>query len=610
MRILKLRNIVAVALFSVGAILYAVSPELPRAFVNGKEYYYYDVKKGESIYKVAKQMGVTTSDITSANPQALDGLRAGMRLYIPVTSEARTFAERPAQKPEPKVEPKTEPKADQKAEPMATPAPELVVATESADDVAESAPATAPASGRQTVDHKVRRGESLYGIAQSAGMSLADIIRLNPQAANGVAPGDILKVYTDEPAAPQSAAVAAIEPEEPTDYSLIPSERRIAEKYVVYVDTPDADDPTAEVANADTVSVALVLPFMLSQEEPTKATQLFTEFYEGFLLAARRVAENSPSTHIIVRAYDSAMSTDTVAELMRQPELARANIIVGPDNEAQLTAIAQGMSADTYLFNVFNVKSQLYKTYPHVIQVNIPHGDLYAEAVDEFVSLYPESLPVILSRYDGQADKDAFVSLLKERMDSLGREYRDVTFRNILQVKDLAEIPDSVDCVFVPMSGQRAEFAKITEGIRRFAAERTGSRTALFGYPEWITFRGEYFNRLGENNATIYTRFYAAPNEPARVELEKEFRAEYGVAMLDAAPVQGILGYDSAMYLLQTAISNGGDFIGDPGSYVGIQSAFHYSLPDSADDAYKLVNRAIFIVTFGPNGYIDKKPIL
>ncbi|MDE5607847.1 MAG: LysM peptidoglycan-binding domain-containing protein [Muribaculaceae bacterium] len=601
MRIQQLRNIIAAALFSVGTLLYAVSPDLPRAFVNGKEYYYYDVKKGESIYKVAKQMGVTTSEITSANPQALDGLRAGMRLYIPVVGEPVVAARPSASTPAPASEPAPAPVAEPK--PAVRPAPQPAPAVEES-----------PVTGRPTVEHKVKRGESLYGIAQSAGMSLSEVLKLNPQAANGVAPGDILTLYASASAAEAPAVATENDSDDSglsdvpsTDYSLIGSERLISQRYVEEVEPSDS---VASVVPSDTLNVALVLPFMLSQEEPSKAAQLFTEFYEGFLLAARRVAEDNPSTHIIVRAYDSAMSADTVAALMREPEMAAADIIIGPDNEEQLSVIASGMSADSYLFNAFNVKSQLYKTYPHVIQANIPHGDLYAEAVDEFVKLYPGSLPVILSRYDGQADKDAFVSLLKERMDTLGRDYREITFRNLLQVKDLKDLPDSVDCVFVPISGQRAEFAKITEGIRRFAAERPELRTSLFGYPEWITFRGEYLNRLGENNATIYTRFYASAAEPARIEIEGEFKDEYGTSMLDAAPVQGLLGYDSGMYLLSTAIGNGGDFLEDPGSYIGIQSAFHYALPASPDETLKLVNRAIFIVTFGPNGYIDKKPVL
>ncbi len=52
---------------------------------------------------------------------------------------------------------------------------------------------------------------------QSAGMPLGDIIALNPQAANGVSPGDVLTIYGSEPEIPA------------TNYSLIDSERRISE---------------------------------------------------------------------------------------------------------------------------------------------------------------------------------------------------------------------------------------------------------------------------------------------------------------------------------------------------------------------------------------------
>ncbi len=162
MRIQQLRNIIAAAMVSVGTMLCAVSPELPRTYVNGKEYYYYDVRKGESIYKVAKQMGVTTSEITAANPQALEGLRAGMRVYIPVGAEptervetVEAVSEKPApMKPLPKIAKQSKPTETVREVPVA---PAENVAEAAAEDTVE----VAPVVGRATVEHKVKRGESL-----------------------------------------------------------------------------------------------------------------------------------------------------------------------------------------------------------------------------------------------------------------------------------------------------------------------------------------------------------------------------------------------------------------------------------------------------------------
>lgn len=604
-----LRNLLSAAVLTIALAAGAVSPDLPRVEINGVEYYYYDVKKGESIYKVAKLMGVSTGDITRTNPSALDGLRPGMRLYIPVGEEAAPRSENhaPAAAPAPVATPAMEPVTQAPApKPAETPAP--AVNETPAPVVAEAAPEAVDTDAPVTYTHRVKRGESLYGIARAAGMTMNDVVALNPHAAYGVSPGDeltLVKSISDDDTASSAPAAPEVERMEvpQPDYSLIESERNIS-----------VPIPVEEYV-ADTLSMAVLLPFMLESEEPTKQSQLFTEFYEGLLLAAETLGRETGVPHIVIRAYDTAASLDTVNALMADPLVRNANVIIAPDADAEIAAITAQMSPTSYLFNAFNVKSQQYKTYPNVIQANIPHGDLYGEAAEAFMDIYAGCTPVFLGRIDGHADKDAFVSMLKAKLDAAGTGYRDLTFRNLLSTKDLAELPDSLNYVFVPMSGQRSEFAKITEAIKRFAAERPERTTALFGYPEWITFRGEYYNRLGENNATIYTRFYAAPNDPARVELDNRFREAYGTPMLDAAPVQGILGYDSGMYLIKTLRENGGDFHANPGSYFGIQSAFVFPDNDDtgvvrADAPAGIVNHAIFIVTFGPEGYVDKRPLI
>lgn len=592
-----LRNILTAAVLTIGSAAMAVVPGLPRVQLHGVEYYYYDVKKGESIYKVAKTLGVTTAQITENNPQALDGLRAGMRLYIPVGNDKPAEAADQAIAETPKAVAPVVKEAP--APEVATPvdvAPEVEVAEVETEEPEDETPAAAA-----TYTHKVKRGESLYGIARAAGMTMDEVIALNPSAAYGVQPGDEIQLprpISDKDKAP---AAPAAEPQfvQP-DYSLAERERQLG-----------AASTIVEPEETDTLTIAVVLPFMLEQEEVSKQAQLFTEFYEGLLLAASELNDTPGASHIVISAYDTAGSAETVDSLMRCPEVAFANVIVAPDSEEQLSLIARQMSPDTYMLNVFNVRSQLYKTYPNVIQVNIPHGDLYGEAVGAFVDLYPGYTPVFLARIDGNADKDAFVSRLKERLDGDGVGYEEIAFRNLLSLKDLKELNDSVPYVFVPMSGQRTEFAKITEALRRFSSERPDVQTRLFGYPEWITFRGDYFNRLGENNASIYTRFYVAPDSPARAELDTRFRAEYGTGMLDAAPVQGVLGYDTGMYLINALRENHGDFSANPGSYVGIQSAFSYPSRDDeaagGDGVKGIVNHAIFVVTFGPNGYIDKQ---
>ncbi|WP_303430479.1 LysM domain-containing protein, partial [uncultured Muribaculum sp.] len=58
--------------------------ELPIKKINGKEYYYYQVKPKETIYSLCKQFGLTKAELIKYNPVVADGLRANQILYFPV----------------------------------------------------------------------------------------------------------------------------------------------------------------------------------------------------------------------------------------------------------------------------------------------------------------------------------------------------------------------------------------------------------------------------------------------------------------------------------------------------------------------------------------------
>lgn len=68
----------------IAATLVASALDLPVKKVKGREYFVYKVKKGESVYGVSKQLGISRETIVEYNPQAADGLKKNMELFFPV----------------------------------------------------------------------------------------------------------------------------------------------------------------------------------------------------------------------------------------------------------------------------------------------------------------------------------------------------------------------------------------------------------------------------------------------------------------------------------------------------------------------------------------------
>lgn len=83
----------ACLLFAAGA----TALDLPTKRVKGKEYYFYKVRKGESLYGISKALGISPDSIVAANPSAADGVRKGDMLLFAVEDYSEPVpAEEPA----------------------------------------------------------------------------------------------------------------------------------------------------------------------------------------------------------------------------------------------------------------------------------------------------------------------------------------------------------------------------------------------------------------------------------------------------------------------------------------------------------------------------------
>ena len=67
----------------VACALSVMALDLPVKTLNGTKYYYYKVKKNESVYGLSKKLGMSRDEIVRHNPAAADGIKKGMTLYFP-----------------------------------------------------------------------------------------------------------------------------------------------------------------------------------------------------------------------------------------------------------------------------------------------------------------------------------------------------------------------------------------------------------------------------------------------------------------------------------------------------------------------------------------------
>ena len=71
------RRIPLAGLFAAVMPALATGPELPKVEILGKEYYYHEIKKGESIYGIAKQYDWNLEELVRLNPNATSEMKKG-----------------------------------------------------------------------------------------------------------------------------------------------------------------------------------------------------------------------------------------------------------------------------------------------------------------------------------------------------------------------------------------------------------------------------------------------------------------------------------------------------------------------------------------------------
>lgn len=614
----KIRNVIAVTVMTLTAAFSLSAIDLPTTVVNGKEYYYYDVQPKETLFSLSQRLGISRDEIISYNPGVADGLKAYTRLYFPVESGHSAIAT---------ADHVTTTHTVKKGETLygiskryGISVDRLIALNPSARDGVKSgetltivsempAPSAQPVTASHDAkSHVIAQGETLYRIAANNGITVEQLLNANPSLdALNYAEGTVITIPAagqPAPAAQPSAPETAQSPQ-PAPMTDAEPASEPAETASLAADE-NAAQPDAETNVNDPLNIAILLPFNLNEENPGRNAENFTEFYRGVLLAADELNGNGRKVNIT--AYDTRGDMQALKEIFARPEIKEVDMFVGPASGAELDyAISQADADSQFIFNIYSVRNDTYKDNPNVMQANIPHAAMYQRAIDAFLTEMNGRTPIFLQRIGATADKEEFTAMLKSRLADNGIEFKDMTFEHNLKAEDFAEYDVNASYVIIPTSSSVNEFAKFAPSLMKFQENLSaaGNTLALFGYPEWLTFRGGHLANLGLLNATIYSRFYNDATDSKSRALAEKYRKTYGREMNPAVPSQAIMGYDTATYLINSMRRNNGDFHIDNRPFDGLQTNFDFS--DS--DCEGLVNTSVELIKFSDGGFTTHRKI-
>lgn len=622
--------------------------DLPVTTVNGKDFYYYDVQPKETLFSLSQRLGISREEIVAYNPGVDGGLKAYTRLYFPVEAGVTSISAGDHITTSHEVGKGETLYGISKKYGISV--DRLIALNPSARDgiksgdtlvILQEETPVETATGtthRMASTHTIAQGETLYRIAVNNGITVEQLLAANPGIdAYNYSEGTVINIPGSDstpvhstPAVPSASATNrndiadiranAVEvraddlnsisrtttvddntaKQKQTPAGNAQQEQPMVTPAAEYAETAESDSQS-ERSQEDPFNIAVMLPFNLDETETGKEAENFTEFYRGFLLAAQNLSNSGRKVNI--HTYDTRGNLDTVKELMTGEEMKEMDIFVAPTSTAELDHIIASVDSDRqFVFNTFAVRNTAYQDNSNVIQANIPHTRMYQRAIDAFMQEMAGRTPIFIQRIGGTADKEEFTSMLKSQLADKGIEYKEITYENTLKDGDFAGFDASGSYVIVPLSSSATEFNKIVPATKRFKDTLTSaSGLAMFGYPEWLTFRGERKENLGTLNATIYSRFYNDESYYPSRRLAETYRQVYGRDMNTAVPSQAMMGYDVASYIIKSLRANNGDFHINITPYEGLQTDFIFT--DSDCDG--LVNTAVEIIKFREGGFTE-----
>lgn len=122
----------------------------PIRSIGDKKYYVYTVEVGEGLFAVGRKFGVSQAELHACNPDLGEGLKAGQTLLVPFTAASTSM---------------TQPSS----------------------------------SSKNYLEHTVTANQTLYAISKIYGVTIEDIIALNPSAADKIYVGQVLKIPVANP---------------------------------------------------------------------------------------------------------------------------------------------------------------------------------------------------------------------------------------------------------------------------------------------------------------------------------------------------------------------------------------------------------------------------
>lgn len=517
---------------------------------------FHTIQSGETLYRLSRLYGITTQEICDANPGlSTSNFRVGETIRIPKVAENADIN---------KTLKKEENTALQQDDNGKLP--------------------------QNTIQHTVKKGETLYRISKTYGVGTEDILSANPELKKG---GLKKKMVINIPLDKKQSADNNKSEDNENRHSV----------------ATGTTIPLEKNYNDGVLKVAIVLPFLLDSYAPSEQGRMI-EYYQGFLMAVEKLKENGYSFEI--NTYDSGPQENSLNELLSSGALDNMELIIGamyPKHNKELAKFAQEKNIPLVI--PFTNKDEEIYNNPMVYCVNVLQSYLLPEVSKHFMTAFPNANVVFVENEEEKSNKKDFISKLTNELDINNVPNTTIPLYNLttqettlITLKEF--LREDKENIIIPTSSSANTLNMLLPTLQQ--ADMIDSLDIpdykLFGYPEWQIYAKDTREQMYEVETFFYATFYSHYSIPEITRFQEEYIKRYNCNIQNIYPRYGMLGYDTGyFFLLATTIY--GEMLPEKINnlkYAPIQTGFLFErLKNGA-----MINKKINFIHYTPNYRIEK----
>lgn len=376
--------------------------------------------------------------------------------------------------------------------------------------------------------YKVKKKDTIYGIAKKYNITIDQLISANP---------DMQK----------------------PDYTLHKGDQLVIPAPVTTTPQPVQSTQQPATPAVKKSSSAVRIGVMLPLHNVDGDGQRMVEYYRGILMACDSLKAHGISTD--VKAWNVPIDAN-VQQTLTDNNAKDCDIIFGPLYTKQVKSMGDFCRRNNIKLVIpFSISGNDVASNDHIMQVYQSPQLQNELAVNAFVERFKGCHAVIVDCNDTTSRKGMFTSALRKRMEVAGIGYS-ITNLKSSEAMFAKAFDASKQNVVVLNTGRSPELNVTLAKLNGLKVTAPAMRISLFGYTEWLMYTKVYLEYYHRYDTYIPTSFYYNPLASRTANLERSYRRWFKSDMRQALPRFAITGYDHAQFFIRGLHKYGGKFTG------------------------------------------------